>query len=258
MKKVKVIIPIYKQDLKPWEEQSLKNTISVLGSHSITILKPIDLDLSALCRQYPQAEVTNVTDEWLGTKNGIAGYNKMMMSKDFYNIFSDYQYILICHLDAWIFRDELIQWCEKGYDLIAAPWPLRPRYTYFPLKQLLWLRKRIWGRNKNIRSHMFGRIGNGGLCLRKVATFSEACDQYAKEIDFYLKKGEDLYNEDLFGALEPKNFNYPTVETALQFAFDLKPRLCYKLNHQTLPMGCHGFQHKSRINFWQQFLPFTL
>jgi hypothetical protein len=258
METVKVIIPIYKA-LKDWEEFSLKNTINVLGKHPIAILKPKDLDVSSISSKYPQLEIISVTDEWLGTRNGIAGYNRMMMSKTFYEMFSDYEYIFICHVDAWIFRDELLQWCEKGFDIIAAPWPLRPRYTYFPMKQFLWLRKHLLGRNKNLRSDMFGRIGNGGICIRKVASFSNACDKYAKEIEYYWsKKGEDLYNEDLFWALEPKDFKYPSVETALQFAFDLKPRLCFQLNHQQLPMGCHGFQHKSRIEFWKKYIPITL
>lgn len=254
---VKVIIPIYQGELREWERITLDNTMKVLSAHPIVFLKPEDLDLSVLSAQYPQAEVMSVTTDWLGTRNGIAGYNQMTLSKAFYDLFDDSEYILICHLDAWIFRDELLQWCDKGYDLIAAPWPMRPRYTYFPLKQLLWLRKHLFARNKIVRSQMFGRIGNGGLCLRKVASFSVACERYAKDIAYFLsKKGEDLYNEDLFWALVPKEFRYPAVETALQFAFDLKPRLCYKLNNECLPMGCHGFHHRRRLEFWRQFLPF--
>ncbi|MBQ8501934.1 MAG: hypothetical protein IJ494_06525 [Bacteroides sp.] len=256
---VKVIIPIYKAELKWWEQASLENTIKVLDGHPLVLLKPTDLDLSKFIRQYPQLEVMDVTTEWLGTQNGIAGYNKMMMSKEFYDMFSDTRYILICHLDAWILRDDLLYWCQQDYDLVAAPWPMRPRYTHFPIKQLLWLRKRLLAPDKNIRSDMFGRIGNGGLCLRKVSAFSTACRKYADEIAYYLsRRGEALYNEDLFWALVPQDFNYPTVETALQFAFDLKPRLCYQLNHQELPMGCHGFQHRRRVEFWKQFLPIPL
>lgn len=59
----------------------------------------------------------------------------------------------------------------------------------------------------------------------------------------------------IFWALIPKEFHYPDVQTAIQFAFDLKPRVCYTLNHKELPMGCHGFMHKSRMNFWKPFIP---
>lgn len=64
----------------------------------------------------------------------------MMMSEAFYQLFSDCEYILICHTDAWIFRDDLSAWCQKGYDLIAAPWPTRPRYRHFPMKQFIQLK----------------------------------------------------------------------------------------------------------------------
>lgn len=180
----------------------------------------------------------------------------MMMSESFYDLFGDTTYILICHLDAWIFRDEVLRWCETGYDLVAAPWPTRPRYNYFPFKQFLQLKKYLFASKRIIRSQMYGKIGNGGLCLRKVETFKVACWSYASEIAYFLSRPEDgLYNEDIFWALIPKELKYPTVEEALQFAYDLKPKVCHYLNHKQLPMGCHGFMHKSRIRFWEPFIP---
>lgn len=253
---VKVVIPIYRTEIKDWERDALANTMKILAAYPIVFLKPTELDISELTETYPQATVMSVTSEWLGTRNGISGYNKMMMSEEFYNLFPDTTYILICHLDAWIFRDELLQWCKEGYDLVAAPWPTRPRYTHFPLKQYLQLQKFLSGSRKNIRIQMYGHIGNGGLSLRKVSAFAQACKRYTKEIDYYLSKSDDgMYYEDIFWALVPKEFNYPSAQTALQFAYDLKPKLCHQLNHQQLPMGCHGFTHKSRILFWKQFIP---
>lgn len=103
---------------------------------------------------------------------------------------------------------------------------------------------------------MYDRIDNGGLCLRKVAAFNAACTQYSQEISYFLSQGDNgLYYEDIFGALIPKEFNYSDVKTALTFAYDLKPRLCHKLYNDRLPMGCHGFMRKHRINFWKQFIP---
>ncbi len=252
---VKVVIPIYSKELRDWEYASLENTMKVLSVHPIVFLKPTELDIAELAKTYPQAEIINVSSEWLGTKRGIAGYNEMMMSKAFYDLFSDTEYILICHLDAWIFRDELSEWCKKGYDIVAAPWPTRPRYNYFPLKQFLQLKKRLFASKRIVRSQMYGRIGNGGLCLRKVATFSTSCERYVNEIAFFNKQTDVLYNEDIFWALIPRDFNYPSAETAVKFAYDLKPEVCYKLNHRQLPMGCHGFMHKRRIRFWKQFIP---
>lgn len=253
---VKVIIPFYKETLNEWESAALANNMQQLHTHPVVFLKPEGLNLSAVTTLYPQAEVIEVSTDWLGTKRGIAGYNEMMMSKSFYKLFSDTEYIFICHTDAWIFRDDLLLWCKEGYDLIAAPWPKRPRYNHFPLKQYLQLRQRLFmSPHKILRQQMYGKIGNGGLCLRKVSTFYTACEHYAEEIAFFYRQPDSMHNEDIFWALIPKEFNYPSVETALRFAFDLKPKVCYKLNHKQLPMGCHGFMHKSRIGFWEKFIP---
>lgn len=254
--KVKVIIPIYKLTLNNWEYAALKNNIQILSSHPIVFLKPEGLDITCIVRSYPQTEVVDVSTNWLGVKRGIAGYNEMMMSKKFYDLFSDTEYILICHTDAWIFRDELLQWCEKGYDLVAAPWPTRPRYRYFPLKQFLAIKKKITTSTHEIsRIDMYDKIGNGGLCLRKTSTFGMACEHYATEIAYFNSLSDSMHNEDIFWALIPKELNYPNVKEALKFAFDLKPQVCYQLNNKQLPMGCHGFMHKSRTKFWKPFIP---
>lgn len=253
---VKVIVPFYTTKLRGWEREALAQTMRMFSpAYPVIFLKSEGLSIDAYTTLYPQAEVIEVSTDWLGTRRGIAGYNEMMMSERFYALFYDAEYILICHLDAWIFRDELKEWCAKGYDLVAAPWPTRPRYNRFPLKQLLRWKFRLFPSKRIIRSQMFGRIGNGGLCLRRVSAFREACILYRLEIERFNRQVDPLYNEDIFWALVPEHFRYPSVETALQFAYDLKPEVCYKLNHRQLPMGCHGFMHKRRIRFWKQFIP---
>lgn len=59
---------------------------------------------------------------------GIAGYNRLMMSPEFYETFAQWEYILIYQTDAWVFSDRLSEWCSKGYDYIGAPWIPKPKY----------------------------------------------------------------------------------------------------------------------------------
>lgn len=252
-KLLKVIIPIYKPQLKDYERAALENNLRLLEGFPVTFLKPEHTDMTELHEQYPAVGMQSVSDEWLGTKKGIQGYNEMMMSEKFYELFSDYEYILICHVDAWLFRNELVEWCRKGYDHVAAPWPMRPRYRRFPLKQYLKLKLWLKPKRKIIHCQMFGKIGNGGLSLRRVETFRKACVDYADTIAYYNSQSGALYNEDLFWALEP-SLKLPSVEEALKFSFDLKPELSYELNHQQLPMACHGFNKPVRIKFWRQFI----
>ena len=253
---VKILIPLYKEEMTAWERVAVDHNLRVFSSYPVCFLYPRGLHVAAYAQAYPQAVFLEVSPDWLGTRRGIQGYNEMMMSKDFYGLFADTEYVLVCHTDAWIFRDELAGWCAKGYDLLAAPWPVRPRYLHFPLKQFVWL-KRVMGEVGGgiSRVRMYGRVGNGGLCLRKVSACASACERYADVIADFNRHADGMHNEDIFWALVPEDFRYPDVETALSFAFDLKPRLCYELNHGRLPMGCHGFMHKSRMGFWAEYIP---
>lgn len=142
MVSVKVVIPVYRK-LNEMESIALSNNIRVLSGYPVVFVKPEGLDISQVTDAYPEAMVAEVTTDWIGTKRGIAGYNEMMMSEDFYSMFSDAEYILVCHTDAWIFRDELLGWCGTGYDVVAAPWPTRPRYKRFPFKQIIRLKTNI-------------------------------------------------------------------------------------------------------------------
>lgn len=129
---VKIIIPFYKETLNSWENAALANNMEKLAAYPIVFLAPEELNIAHYTQTYPQAETVRVSTDWLGTKRGIAGYNEMMMSEAFYQLFDDTDYILICHTDAWIFSDQLQQWCQADYDLIAAPWPTRPPIQTFP------------------------------------------------------------------------------------------------------------------------------
>ena len=137
-KEVVVVVPVYRPELTVWERASLRQTVGVLQeNYPVELLVPCGMDCSAIRREFSGLPVREVSDEWLGRKNGIAGYNRMMLSAGFYELFRDYEYLLICHTDAWIFRDELGDWCRRGYDCVAAPWVRRKVYDLPILKQYL-------------------------------------------------------------------------------------------------------------------------
>ena len=115
---VTIVVPIYKPTLSEYEEISFKQLFKVLGNHRIVIFKPISLDLSNLLSNYPPCETESFSDHYF---KGIAGYNRLMMAEEFYSRFNDSEYILIYQLDAYAFKDELIDWCMKGYDYMEHP-----------------------------------------------------------------------------------------------------------------------------------------
>ncbi len=253
---VKVIVPVYRPVLKAEERASLRQTLDVLGRYPVTVLHPEGMDVRTLAEEFPTVELLAVSDEWIGTKNGIAGYNRMMLSAGFYELFADCEYILVCHTDAWVFRDELEAWCRRGYDCVAAPW-VRRRVYDLPLVRhyLAWRARRAARRGGPTRQSVYGRIGNGGLSLRRVEAFRAAAGRYAAVAEQFLQGGHPLYNEDVFWATVPDGFRYPSQNEALRFAFDTHPAYCYELCGRQLPFGCHSWSKPRMYRFWRRIIP---
>ena len=256
---VKVVVPIYRTELPAPEAAALKNNARQLHRYPIVLLAPEGLDISRVEALVPAASVLRVSDEWLGSKNGISGYNRMMLSAAFYRLFADVDYILICHTDAWIFRDELQAWCDRGFDCVAAPWIRRSVYNLPIIKQYMaWRLSRALRSGRPCRQMLYGRIGNGGLCLRRVSSFLSVSETSSEKIEKYLSVRHHLYNEDVFWALEPRGWQYPSEREALSFAFDVNPAYCYRYMDRTLPMGCHSWNKPRFYRFWRAFIPVSL
>ncbi len=253
MELVKIIIPIYKAMLSPYEEISLKQACHVLNNYPITVVKPKGLNLCKLSQQYPMLSFESFEDEYF---KGISGYNRLMMSEVFYRRFIGYEYILIYQLDAYIFKDELKKWCDKGYDYIGAPWLVRPVYSFPLLKLASWIKKQYCDLFQCPNSQITNfKVGNGGLSLRKVNSHLKAVSQLQDTINRFLQhSGNHLFNEDVFFSIEVNKhgigFNYPSYQEALQFSFDKYPDLNYRLNNNRLPFGCHSWYKKRMKKFW--------
>ena len=143
---VAIVIPYYKNDLTKTEQISLKACTQTLSSYDIFLVSPIKLDTSEICKEYPLLKVKRFKNDYF---NSLRGYNKLMLSEDFYSQFTGYSYILIYQLDAFVFKDELQIWVNKGYDYIGAPWIHSSQYTNHKggtmkckLKRFLFFRRR--------------------------------------------------------------------------------------------------------------------
>lgn len=250
---VDVIIPIYKTDLSDLEVISLRQVYKVLSQHSLVVIKPASLDLSETLKHFPRLEMRSFDDHYF---RGIPGYNELMLSELFYAEFRHSKYILIYQLDAYVFKDDLTFWCEKGYDYIGAPWLKKSIYN-FPIISGIMKLSRWYRRYRGLKSKqdLYNKIGNGGFSLRKVDRFHNATIKYQEQIRVFLKQKSHLYNEDVFWATIP-NFNYPSVAEALEFSFDKYPFLCHKMNNKKLPFGCHGWYKRKARLFWRPIIGF--
>ena len=118
-KDIVVVIPVYKTTLTKYEEMSLNQCVKVLADYSLVVVKPVSLDINELLSRYSLLKVENFSDDCF---SDLRAYNKLVLKEDFYQRFANYQYMLIFQLDAYVFRDELLDWARQGYDYIGAPW----------------------------------------------------------------------------------------------------------------------------------------
>lgn len=231
--KAVVVIPIYKETLTKLEYISLDKCFTTLSKHPICIIRPENINLDFLrIKKYNFFEIVFPNHYF----SSIKGYNRLMLSTAFYESFISYNYILIHQADAFVFRDDLDEWCNKGYDYIGAPWlgmtwPKKPRSM---IDRIL---------EKTPATRVFRKtrlVGNGGFSLRKVKTSLLAL----KILSERAKNFTD--NEDHFWSLDAARllpfFRTPSVKVAVGFAFELNPQKAIQLNNGKLPFGCHAWE----------------
>lgn len=232
---VVIVIHVYRNQISETEKRALQQCSKVLSRYDIVVIHAEDLDISIYRTLIPRMKSVTFGSQYFGT---IKGYNKLLISDLFYKTFARYKYFLMYHLDAWVFEDVLLEWCNKGYDYIGAPWleePVRGRTSaLIPFTRLC-----------------VNRVGNGGFCLRKISTHLRIAKLLKFLTPFY------KYNEDVFWSiLIPVifwSYRKPSVEEALLFAFEYKPRECYAKTGGRLPFGCHAWERTDR-EFWNEHI----
>ena len=185
----------------------------------------------------------------------------------FYSRFEEYKYILIYQLDAYVFRDELLQWCNNGYDYVGAP--LIGKYQDTDFSDVM-------------------RVGNGGFSLRKVHAYVDffratrnvfSCKQIVRRVALWDKPYTRIfvlllmllgwhnkpksvaslwrYNEDDFwsGLLDDSNYSMkkPSVRESMDFAFERFPSDLFNITNR-LPFGCHAWRKYEYVEFWKNIL----
>ena len=263
-----IVIPVYRPTLSSAEKASLRQCLKVLGPHhDVALVCPDTLDTTPY---------DAVAGEKLRTERfkdsffeGIEGYNRLMMSHEFYSRFERYTWMLIYQLDAWIFEDRLEEWCRKGYDYVGAPW------------------------FENNESHETGwhlwRTGNGGLSLRRLEKFlritQSGCPLRVPRVIWshrfrrkdgpskiarlilgyrhttmgqYMIKRASVW-EDYFFCISLEGtseaLRVPSPEEAASFSLELSPRWLFEtVLQRQLPMGCHAWRKYQYEDFWKQYI----
>src|SRR5262252_853341 len=108
-KPVAVVVPIYnRKEFTPDEQISLKHLVHFLGRYDKYLVAPKGLDID--CSDF---QVKRFDEKFFGSQ---VANTQMMLSADFYKEFTGYRHILLYHLDALVFSDQLLEWCEIDFD----------------------------------------------------------------------------------------------------------------------------------------------
>lgn len=265
-KLVAVVVPLAnRSNFTEDEKISIRHLTRYLASYDRYLIMPETLEINI-----EGFKEKRFQSNYFGS---VEANRRLVFAKEFYEAFNDYSFVLIYHLDALVFSDQLTEWCRKGYDYIAPPWVQHKDAPY-------------WG-----NSEYEGKVGNGGFSLRKTESFLKVITsnklaqspfsavasairygtsvrKYSALLKLFLyfhpryngvrNEMESYFqNEDHFWANRAAHY-YPgfkvaPIEEAIKFAFECVPRYSFELNGRRLPFGCHAWNKYER-DFWEPFL----
>lgn len=225
-KRACIVVPIYKEKMTDGEKKSFHQVFNILGEFDIYLVCPETLNVENYIKETTSKKVKV---KYFDKKyfNGLIGYNRLMVNIYFYKSFEMFEYILIYQLDAFVFRDDLIFWCEQKYDYIGAPW-----FKGTKMRRL---------------------SGNGGFSLRNTKSFIIALSNPIIKIIGNIFINIMKKNEDFFWAYIAFIFKKNKVaesRAAIDFSFERDAELLYSINKR-LPFGCHGW-NKYSMEFWNK------
>ncbi|MGC3982708.1 MAG: DUF5672 family protein [Steroidobacteraceae bacterium] len=262
-----VVIPVYSTQLSLSEQKSLEQGLAILGQHPVYLVKPQHLDIAPLLNRYPQLRSETFADDYF---TSVKDYNRMMLADDFYARFAQYEYMLVYQLDAYVFSDQLLAWCRRGYDYIGAPW-LPPGATPGKLqRRLIDLRRqfyRLLDRYVDCGDHTKDpqftySVGNGGFSLRRIA----ALRKVLQELDARAQRHRDAHirawPEDQFFSVEANRYRrrlrIPDAEEGAFFAWETNPDVAMRITAGALPFGCHAWNKLHRQDWQPIFARFNV
>ena len=208
MKKCCVLFITHKPKLSGNEEKSLIRGVNVFTpKRDMFFVLPENMSTEYYDRFLPKVKYVKVNPSWLSSN---ASYNKMCCSKEFYDLFSEYEYMLIYQDDCWVYEDNLDYFINLDFDWYGAPWP-----------------------------HYHDKVGNGGFCMRRIKKMAEISEKYDSS---YVTQGEDRW----FCLEHGDDFTKCDLDNACNFSMELiKNEYLKKI--KTCPMGLHD---KRNIPLW--------
>jgi hypothetical protein len=260
IKKACVAIPVYQEKISVYEQISMDQCFRILSNYDIYFVIPQRLENFIRFNPFflsGQASYKVFSDNFF---TDVPAYNRLLKYPKFYQTFDSYEFLLLYQLDAFVFNDELLRWCDLHYDNIGAP--LFENYY-----------------DAVSTSPIIGQ-GNGGFCLRNVKScyevvttlrklkfkkeYTDSKRSMLRNIYRYLKHQvvfiyslypfQPIINEDRFWAEEIPavfpEFKVPDPKVSVGFSFEVNPDILFEINKEVLPFGCHAWW-RYNLDFWK-------
>ena len=256
-----IVVPIYRkiEALSTKETYLIKQVEKVFNSRPLFFASP-----KSLCnelKEHHSFKTICFADEFFRDK---LTYSKLLCTKEFYESFTDFDYIQVIQTDCWVFEDRLDYFLSCGFDYIGAPW-MKNGFEGKPQPE-------IW------------KVGNGGFSLRKVQTFLSIIEAIKKgkrgripvfkdlrtgifgklknkgirnNLKHYIKNppGEDIFWSIYVPAVfSEKEFRIADHRTASSYSFEVLPQFLFEeITSGELPMGCHAWESNDP-SFWSKHI----
>ncbi len=243
MKKFCIVIPIYKEDLDPIDKLSLERLHKIISNkYDIYLVKPESLNPK---NYYKILKKKNIYEVIFDSKyfKDTASYSQLCLQYDFYNKFSDYEYMYIYQTDCYLVDDKLEEWCDKGYEYVGPP---------------IISNNAGWKDYRN-KDKYEPQVGNGGFSLRKIEVFKDITDpegEFRKKYNLNDEQLSKVVFEDKYFLNDIYDFYEiitPSWIEALLFGIDMNADIIYNvMKFQELPMGIHAWG--KNIRYWQNVL----
>ena len=262
---VAILVHVYR-DPTPDEKISLMQLRVVLGSYPVFLTAPKGMPIGSYCSVLGSS-LSGVERFEPAYFRDLHAYNRLLTSRIYYEAFSQYEYLLIHHPDAFVFRDELPYWTAQDFDYIGPP---------------------IYEYDGTSTPSNFICCGNGGFSLRKTSSFihllkSDVSIYRPEDILNDLRKynwrgrvsrswyyltllaglgsrlassfGHLRLNEDIiWGYWVPKyvpSFRVAPLEVGMKFGLEFNCGPLLAMNDGVLPFGCHGWTKPMFREFWK-------
>ncbi len=254
-----VVIPLYKKEPGELEKVSFRHTMKV-SRYDVVIICPENFDFSVYKQlaEGQEFEVKYFSDDYFTSQKS---YSDLCVSECFYKAFSEYEYMLMCQLDAYLFDDDFSYYFDNKIDFVGPP-------VYK-------------GYGKATNPDYLGFF-NGGFCLRNIAQCQKACKEIKK-----FKNVWKLYRKRIFGKRDVlrniawkfkrpftkrtplcsedrffcnfvpgymNDFRIATYEEAFGFGFEGVPAYMLEKRGGKLPNGCHAFNRYELWEFWKNYI----